>query len=55
MSVERSRSGTGWSDGSGRVVPGVTHEAIGPPRRCPAVEMSARGDAAGTVRPTSAT
>src|SRR5215213_8045608 len=49
-------SGTGWSRMvSGRVAPCVTLEAIGPFRRCPSVELSARGAAAGTVRPTSVT
>jgi hypothetical protein len=47
--------GLAGQDDPGRVVRCVTHEAIGPLRRCPSVELSAPSDAAGTIRPTSVT
>src|SRR5665647_698353 len=55
VSVGVAGLGLAGQDGSGRVDPGVTHEAIGPLLRCPSVELSARAGAAGTARPTSVT
>ena len=55
VSVVPAGLGLAGQDGPGRVVRCVTHEAIGPLRRCPSVELSAPSDAAGTVRPTSVT
>src|SRR5665648_241242 len=55
VSVGVAGLGLAGQDGSGRVDPGVTHEAIGPLPRCLPVELSARAGAAGTVRPTSVT
>jgi hypothetical protein len=55
VSVGMAGLGLAGQDGSGRVAQCVTHEAIGPPRWCLSVELSARGGAAGTIRPTSVT
>jgi transposase len=55
VSVVPAGLGLAGQDGPGRVGRCVTHEAIGPLRRCPSVELSAPSDAAGTVRPTSVT
>src|SRR5215218_3227639 len=53
VSVAVAGLGLAGQDSSGRVARWVTHEAIGPLRWCLSVELSAPGDAAGTIRPTS--
>jgi len=55
VSVAVAGLGLAGQDSSGRVARWVTHEAIGPLRWCLSVELSAPGDAAGTIRPTSVT